>query len=114
MKMSNENLIIPVYIDNTALFNLIASIDGGFSMVEKVTTTGSMNETTNSASRSLNIELNTPILKIGAAPKEDKSKGEETSKIIEAERYYTTGYLLVRLRNHLLEKNILKQFSGKL
>jgi hypothetical protein len=34
----NDDLIIPIYIDTNALLDLLASIEGGFSVIEKVTT----------------------------------------------------------------------------
>jgi hypothetical protein len=33
-----SDLIVPIYVDTNALLNLLASIEGGFSIVEKVTT----------------------------------------------------------------------------
>jgi hypothetical protein len=35
--LQNQELVIPVYIDTNALLDLIASIEDGFSLVEKVT-----------------------------------------------------------------------------
>lgn len=31
------DLIVPIYVDTNALLDLLASIEGGFSLVEKVT-----------------------------------------------------------------------------
>lgn len=38
----SEDLILPVYIDTNALLDLLASIEGGFSLVEKVTSRSSV------------------------------------------------------------------------
>ncbi len=35
---SKNNYIVPIYIDTNALLDVLASIEGGFSVVEKLTT----------------------------------------------------------------------------
>ena len=57
----NGNLIVPVYIDTNALLDVLASIEGGFSFVEKVTShTSSSSEKDKSASAETGTEFGIP------------------------------------------------------
>src|SRR4051812_28140181 len=43
----SRDLIIPIYIDTNSLLDLLASIEGGFSVVEKITTQNTNTKGTN-------------------------------------------------------------------
>jgi len=97
-----QKLAIPIYLDTNVLLDLLASLEDGFSMIEKITT----RQTASSGSeKSVGTEFGIAnvlnILKLGirAYSKVDKSKniGEERS----SERYHTYGSLLSRLREKL-------------
>ncbi|MBI5670750.1 MAG: hypothetical protein HZC41_22380 [Chloroflexi bacterium] len=107
--LQSKDLIIPVYLDTGALLDLIASIEGGFSTVQKVTTTNTASEAVNVANRSLYAEVNIAnFIKIGANPAKKTESSGETGSVLEAERYQTYGSLFYRLRSFLTEKKLLQ------
>lgn len=111
--MDSEHLIIPVYLDTNALLDILATIEGGFSFVEKITANNSNAQTINTNQRSLNATFNIPnILKINLNPV--KTQQSETQEVhgSERERYHTYGSLLNRLRMILFSKNAVKRFDG--
>ena len=111
----SENLIVPIYVDTNALLDLLASIEGGFSVVEKVTT---RNANTKELDRSVQAgtEFGVPnilnMLKVNIGYASNWKKGEEAGQETEAERYHTYGSLLFRLRAYLQAENTIKQFDG--
>jgi hypothetical protein len=113
--MTND-LIVPVYIDTNSLLDLLAWIEGGFSVVEKVT---SRSATTAGSERTVSAEGATEfgipnvlsLLKINLGGALASKKGEETGKQTESERYHTYGSLLFRLRAHLDDENAIKRLS---
>jgi hypothetical protein len=109
MTNAKKQLIVPIYLDANILLDLIASMQGGFSMVEKVSTTDSTQNSTNVAARSLYAEVNTPFLKLGVAPTKDISNEGINSSSTEYERYQTYGSLLFNLREQLGDS--IKHFS---
>lgn len=110
----NSNLVVPVYVDTNALLDLLASIEGGFSLVEKVTT---RTAATSGSDKSLSAETGTEFgvpnvlsllkIKLGGSLRSTKQReaGEET----EAERYHTYGSLLHRLRAYLKEQDLIRR-----
>ena len=117
-QFSSDDLIIPIYIDTNALFDLLASVEGGFSVVEKVTTRAANSKSSDQAvSGSAGTEFGIPnilnLLKINLNgslnSKQSKDSGEERA----TERYHTYGSLFQRLRATLLD-NLVKTFDGSI
>jgi len=109
-----DDLIIPIYIDTNALLDLLASIEGGFSIVEKVTTrtittTGSDKSVAAEAGTEFGIPNVLSLLKIKLGGSSSSKKQQETGEEKEAERYHTYGSLLYRLRAFLDSENLIKQ-----
>ncbi len=111
----NPQLIIPVYLDTNALLDLLASIEGGFSVVEKVTSQNtSATSATKEASASVGTEFGIPNilnmlkLNIGIGASGKKEESSEDRAVSEKEKYYTYGSLFYRLRRYLLENESLK------
>jgi hypothetical protein len=119
MKMTmNDDLIVPIYVDTNALLDLLASIEGGFSLVEKVTsrtTTSSIKD--GSASTEVGTEFGIPnvlsLLKIKLGGSITTNKGKEAGEERETEKYHTYGSLLHRLRVHLETNKLIKRLDTK-
>jgi len=110
-------LVIPIYLDTNALLDLLASLEGGFSVVEKVTTRSATSRSSEGAIRAeggtefgIPNVLNLLKINVGASVggKREKQSGEER----ETERYHTYGSLLYRLRASLDEQGLIKRFDG--
>jgi len=109
-----SNLVVPIYIDTNALLDLLASIEDGFSIVEKVTT---RTITTASSDKLISAEAGTEfgipnvlnLLKIKLGGSLSSKKQRETGEEKEAERYHTYGSLLYRLRAFLNDEKLIKR-----
>jgi hypothetical protein len=117
MEYSRSDLIIPIYIDTNTLLDLLASIEGGFSFVEKVTSRRMENTVSD---RSAKVEVGTEfgipnvlnLLKMKIDGSAGRKKTEESSNQREVERYHTYGSLLYRLRGGLHDDQMIKRFDG--
>jgi hypothetical protein len=115
-QFSSDDLIIPIYIDTNALFDLLASIEGGFSVVEKVTTrTANSRNSEQSVSANAGTEFGIPhilnLLKINLNGSLNRRQSRDIGEERASERYHTYGSLLQRLRDALLV-NLVKTFDG--
>jgi len=114
----DDNLIVPVYVDTNALLDLLASIEGGFSLVEKVTSrTSASSEKDKSVSAEAGTEFGIPnvlsLLKIKLGGSLSAKRGKESGEERETERYHTYGSLLHRLRSYLEAEVLVKKFDTK-
>ncbi len=109
----HQDLVFPIYVDTNALLDLLASIEGGFTVVEKVTTRDATTRQTESElSGSAGTEFGVPnvlnLLKItlggSLSARNQRDQGEER----QSERYHTYGSLLYRLRTFLHQSNLIK------
>lgn len=114
-----QDLLIPVYLDTNVLLDLIAAIEGGFTVVEKVTSqTAASTSTSQNADASGATEFGTPnflnMLKLnvnlGFSGTREKSSDEQSYS--EREKYHTYGSLFHRLRQYLIEQNQIKFLGG--
>lgn len=101
-----SDLIVPIYVDTNALLDLLASIEGGFSVVEKVTTrritsTGSEKSALGEAGAEFGVPNVLNLLKVRLSGSLISKKQQETGEEKETERYHTYGSLLFRLRAFL-------------
>ncbi len=106
------DLVLPVYLDTNLLLDLLASVEGGFSTVERVTTRLSearKSETSGEVSGRTGFgipqvaELLRVDLKGIASATGEHLSGEERS----ADRYHTAGSLFNRLRETLSHASLL-------
>lgn len=110
----DPNLMIPVYVDTSALLDLLASIEGGFSLVEKVT---SRTATTAGSDKSLAAEVGTEfgvpnvlsLLRIRLGGSLRSAKQRESAELTETDRYHTYGSLLHRLRGYLEQHMLIRR-----
>lgn len=108
--MKSSDLAIPVYLDTNMLLDLLASIEGGFSMVEKITTRSADSKTTElSGGTEFGIANVLNLLKIDLKGAAARTKGQQTGEERQAERYHTYGSLLYRLRSNLGESGLVKE-----
>jgi hypothetical protein len=112
----NRDLIIPIYIDTNALLDLLASIEGGFSVVEKVTT---QSADARGIDRGVKAETGTEfgipnvlsLLKLNLGYSADWKRAQEESQKMETERYHTYGSLFYRLREYLYGNSLIKRLG---
>jgi len=108
------DFILPIYIDTNALLDLLASIEGGFSVVEKITTQSSETRSTNRGVRAdAGTEFGIPnvlsMLKVNLGYSSDWKKGREDGQVAETEKYHTYGSLFFRLREFLDANELIKR-----
>jgi hypothetical protein len=114
--LNGNDLIVPIYIDTSALLDILASIEGGFSVVERVTTSAQNNDVSdksiqgglglsNVLSGLLKLDLN--------ATRSQRSEGQRGEQR-ETEKYHTYGSLVSKLRRLLDEENAIKRLSDDL
>jgi hypothetical protein len=104
---SFDDLVIAVYLDTNALLDLLATIEDGFTLVERVTS-GSNSDT--ASERSAGAEFAAPgvfnFFKLGLSGKLGRSTKESASETKEAELTHTYGSLLHRLRRYLFGEGL--------
>lgn len=103
------DLVIAVYLDVNVLLDLLATVEDGFTLVERVTS----GETNNEASeRSGSAEFGAPsilnLFKLGFTGKLGKTRNRGSSESSEAERTHTYGSLLHRLRGYLVDEGLVE------
>lgn len=112
-----DELVIAVYLDTNALLDLLATVQGGFSLVERVT---SGQTTSNTGERAIEAGFATPgvlnFFKLGLSGKLARSTSEASSGTTEAELTHTYGSLLHRLRGYLIDEDLVATItpSGEL
>ncbi|MCG5529077.1 MULTISPECIES: hypothetical protein [Halorhodospira] len=107
-----NDLIVPVYLNQRMVFDLLAMLQGGISTVTAVTKqeggeSGSVG--TASASVGLNEALSS-LFKIGLTA-EVETSDKSSNNFIQEERVYTPASLFYQLRTTLSEKNLLQKID---
>lgn len=109
-----EKLIVPVYLNQKLVFDLLAMLQGGISTVTAVTKIESnnvSNQEITSASFGLS-EAFSSLLRVDLSGKKSRSTGGNDENRMAEERVHTPASLFYQLRNILLEKNELKILSS--
>lgn len=104
-----ERLIVPVYLNQKFVFDLLAMLQGGISTVTSVTES-SKNTTSEAEKVSAGFGLSeafSTLLKIDLSGTRDKSSGNEDASTSSQERVHTPASLFFQLRNILIEKGYL-------
>lgn len=112
----DKDLIIPVYVDTNALLDLLASIEGGFSTMEKVTTrsaegSGIDRNVKADAGSEFGVPNVLSLLKLNLGYSANWKKSQEGSEQRESDRYHTYGSLFHRLREYLTANSLLKRLN---
>ena len=104
-----ENLIVPVYLNQRIVFDMIAMLQGGIATVTNITVIDqSKEEVKAKAGVSLGLsEALSSLLKIGLSGEASGSSGESAGKKVGEERVHTPASLFYTLRNLLYEKELL-------
>jgi len=108
--MSEGQLIIPVYLNQRIVFDLIAMLRGGISTVTTVTKIDSSREDRvgkAKASFGLSNALSA-LLKINLSGEKSITSEEDSSQETSEERVHTPASLFYTLRKILFEKNLIK------
>lgn len=106
-----DRLIVPVYLNQKLVFDLLAMLQGGISTVTTVTESSSNKNTDGervSAGFGLSEAFST-LLKIDLSGSKEKTTGTEETNTSSQERVHTPASLFFQLRNLLLEKGYLKE-----
>lgn len=108
-----DELVVAVYLDTNVLLDLLATVEDGFSLVERVTsgqTSGEASERSGSAEFGAPSILN--LFKLGFTGKLGKTRNRGNSESTEVERTHTYGSLLHRLRRYLVEEGLIATLDG--
>jgi hypothetical protein len=110
-----EDLLIPIYLDTNALLDLLASLEGGFSLVEKISSrAASSRELTGKgeAGTEFGIPNVLNLLKIRLGASLGATGKREEGGEVSADRYHTYGSLLYRFRRTLYASKGIKVYDG--
>lgn len=108
-----EKLIVPVYLNQRLVFDLLAMLQGGISTVTAVTRTESSNSSSQEkagAAFGLSQAFST-LLKIDISGETSRSKKSDEENRLSEERVHTPASLFYQLRNIMLERDLLKLLS---
>lgn len=110
-----ERLVVPVYLNQKLVFDLLAMLQGGISTVTSVTEASSNTKSEDervSVGFGLSEALST-LLKIDLSGAKEKTTGIENASTLSHERVHTPASLFFQLRNILIEKGYLTELSGE-
>lgn len=108
-----EKLIVPVYLNQKLVFDLLAMLQDGISTVKAINTTSGDSSSQNeklSVGFGLSEAFST-LLKIDLSGSQDKSKSDTNSLETNEEKVHTPASLFFKLRSLLIEREYLSQLS---
>lgn len=104
-----NDLVVAVYLDTNVLLDLLATVEDGFSLVERVT---SGSTASRGSEQGLSGELGglgvLNFFKLGLSGRLGRSTSRGSSETVESDRTHTYGSLLHRLRTYLSEERLLE------
>ena len=105
-KIDKDKLTIPIYLNTKIVFDMLATIEDGFSEVKNIQTsnTKSKDEEINAGIGASNVFS---LLKIGIAA--NKKNGDSKEEVVSEERTHTTVSLFQKLKVELEENQFIKQ-----
>lgn len=106
-------LLVPVYLNQKMVFDLLAMLQGGISTVTTVTqTTSETRADQQKISAGFGVsEVLSTLLRIKLSGDISNSNTQETDKIASEERIHTPASLFFQLRNLLIERNYLRDMT---
>lgn len=110
----NPDLIIPVYLNQRLVFDLVAMLRGGIATVTRVSEAERENERTSgelSGGFGLSQALSS-LLKVNLSGKVAGQGEAGTERTSSSERVHTPASLLFTLRNLLIERELMRSHSG--
>lgn len=107
------NLAVAVYLDNDVMLDLLASIDGGFSTVERVTSHSTdSSERTSGVSADLGVSgLLSNVVRLGFGGSTKSTQTGTVGDNREGDRYYTAGSLLHKLRHRMSSEDLIHRLG---
>ncbi|PHZ60197.1 hypothetical protein CRG86_002935 [Photobacterium leiognathi] len=108
-----EKLIVPVYLNQKLVFDLLAMLQDGICTVTAINTNSS-EASNNNEKLSVGFGLNeafSTLLKIDLSGSQDKSKSDNRSVETTQEKVHTPVSLFFKLRNLLVEKGHISQLN---
>lgn len=107
--MDKSKLILPVYLNENIVMDMLAIMEDGFSMVSEISSSSSA---TTNKSESLKAsfstsELLSKLLKIQLGAEESNSSGDKNSTSSKTEKIHTSTSLLSKFRGKLIELELL-------
>lgn len=113
-KVTSDQLIIPVYLNEKTVLDMLAIIEDGFSMVSEVT---SSNQDTSSGTGKLSGGVSTKaildkLLKIQLEGNFQKDKSTTSEVDTKLEKVHTNVSLLSKFRSELIDGNLLTCKAG--
>ena len=109
--IKTNKLIVPVYINEKIVFDMLATIEDGFSMVSQVNYTE--HKESNSiqkaeAGLSTSATILSKLLKINVSGELNHSGNKGEKESVSTEKIHTNVSLLSKFRNYLTKENIIK------
>lgn len=111
-KSSADNLIIPVYINEKIVLDMLAIIDDGFSMVSQINYS---EHTDNNDTLRVSAEAGTTstilskLLRIDITGEGSHTGNNGSDQNVSKEKVHTNTSLLAKFRSYLIEKDVLKR-----
>lgn len=108
-----KKLIVPVYLNQRLVFDLLAMLQGGISTVTAINRTESANHENSEITKAtfgLNAAFSS-LLKIDLSGEKGNNKNKFDEKSVSEERVHTPASLFYQLRNILIEEDILVQMD---
>lgn len=111
--MDKNKLILPVYLNENIVMDMLAIIEDGFSMVSEITSTSvaTMSKNEKAKASFSTSELLGKLLKIELDAGLDKKSGDEKSVDSKTEKIHTSTSLLSKFRSKLIELELMKSIS---
>lgn len=109
---SKDKLIIPVYINEKIVLDMLAILEDGFSKVSQVNYSENANNQTNIQSvvnAGTSTSILSKLLKIDVKGEASHTESNDTNNNVSKEKIHTNTSLLSKFRTYLIEKDILKQ-----
>ena len=107
-----EDLCIPIYLNQQVVFDLLATLEDGFSSMRTIRTSGS--EAQSEASElggSIGISNVFALLGVSFGAKRANSGGRRSEEEISQDKVHTPGSLFAKLRRILIEKSLLRRIE---
>lgn len=108
-----QDLFIPIYLDTNTLLDILASIEGGFSVAEKITSSSADSKSSQqSAGGEFGVAAVLSIFKVNLKGEANRAREQKTEEGRSTERFHTYGSLLNKLRSILEDEGLLKEVTS--
>lgn len=103
--MTADELVVAVYLDTNVLLDLLATVEDGFTLVERVTS-GQTRDRASEQGGSAEVGIPFHFFRLGLTGKLARSSKTGETATSESELTHTYGSLLHRLRRYLIEEHL--------